>query len=524
MVIDTPANIDGESADFSRPEEPDHPNPPKRLDHGQVEDICELVLKQAFNVDLQDVDFPSDALESVTHCLEELSTVVYSCLPLKRAAPVREVPAGNHSPTEDKSRGKKRANSRDNKAPGDDDQQDAQSGDEDASPTSSKKIRIEPPDNRYSCPFRKRNPLKFNIRDYNTCATSSFSDFTNLKRHIKLYHSRQARLPYVCFRCGANQETRDRLLAHVQQPPERMCAVRCEAQQTDPEDGITPDVEELLNERKSKAKIDTWPGLWRALFGLQDDILSSEFVPPVEWDEVKNEFEITRDILKNRVQLESVTIKELRPEAQAYVAAHMDHTCWDYIHSVLSACRLQADYQSEKHHKRRRSQKSNIATHNSPTDSLLPPLTQRHILPKPTTSSSGDSLPIGPNMAIIQSNGSSLSSSWETAISNISSSNLQSTSSSFSLTTPGEPPQSVQSFVYLPAPDLTLPHSIPDDIPCKVIVSVDEFPAYGPDVDGGGFDLGGLFGYTDVYDGQDGGYSVYDGDGSGFDLGISSHE
>ncbi|KAB5582225.1 hypothetical protein GE09DRAFT_948216, partial [Coniochaeta sp. 2T2.1] len=285
--MDTPPDNDD---DFSQSEEPDPPNPPKGLDHRQVEDICELILKQAFNVDLQDVDFPSDALESVTHCLEELSAVVYSCQPLRDAAPLREVPAGNHhsenhSPTDRKSRGKKRANSRDNKAPGDDDHQDAQSGDEDASPTSSKKIRIEPPDNRYSCPFRKRNPLKFNIRDYNTCATSSFSDFTNLKRHIKLYHSRQARLPYVCFRCGVNQETRDRLLAHVQQPPERMCAVRREAQQTDPEDGITRDVEELLNERKSKAKIDTWPGLWRALFGPQDDILPSEFVPPVEWDE-----------------------------------------------------------------------------------------------------------------------------------------------------------------------------------------------------------------------------------------------
>jgi hypothetical protein len=431
----------------------------QRRDQRQIEDICEAVLREAFNVDLQDLTFAGDALESVAHCLEELSSVVYSDRSLELAAPFRTVPSGDrsfprseehgggddHRQAAQKSRGKRRASSR-NDRNGDgwgagEDQDDAHSGGEDkgSSPAPSKKIRVEPPDNHYPCPYRKRNPLKFNVRDYNTCATASFSDFTNLKRHIKLYHRRQARLPYVCFRCGIDQGTRDQMMAHVQLPPDRICAVRQEVQTSDPEEGITQEVEDVLNERKSKAKIDTWPSLWQALFGCDDDILPSDFEPPVEWDEVKAEFEGTRDILKNRVQLESVTIKELRPEAQSYVAAHMDHTCWDYINSVLSTSRLQVDYQSEKHHKRRRSQRSNVAIRTSAGDGLLPPVMQRHILPKPTSGISEDGMPVGPNSAAIVSNGSSLSSSWETAISNVSSSNLLSTSSSTSLITQGEP-------------------------------------------------------------------------------------
>lgn len=33
----------------------------------------------------------------------------------------------------------------------------------------------------FSCPFRKRNPTRFNIRDHGTCALHSFEDFATLK-------------------------------------------------------------------------------------------------------------------------------------------------------------------------------------------------------------------------------------------------------------------------------------------------------------------------------------------------------
>jgi hypothetical protein len=33
----------------------------------------------------------------------------------------------------------------------------------------------------FSCPYRKRNPLRFNVRDHYVCATHSFADMSQLK-------------------------------------------------------------------------------------------------------------------------------------------------------------------------------------------------------------------------------------------------------------------------------------------------------------------------------------------------------
>lgn len=33
----------------------------------------------------------------------------------------------------------------------------------------------------FTCPFRKRNPLRFNVRSHLSCATRTFPDFTQLK-------------------------------------------------------------------------------------------------------------------------------------------------------------------------------------------------------------------------------------------------------------------------------------------------------------------------------------------------------
>lgn len=251
---------------------------------------------------------------------------------------------------------------------------------------------------------------------------------TSLRRHIKFYHRRQASLPHVCPRCRVNQETRDQLNSHLQLPSELLCPVQHESRSNDPEEGITPSVEDMLNARTSTARINTWPSLCQALFPEDADVLSSVFEPPVELDEVSHEFEGTRDELRNRIQLETKSISELSPAAQVYVADHMELASWDYIQNVLSASRLHADHNTERHHKRRRSQKSSTASLQS--HGLLSPVAPRQILPK--TSSSA------PGMAGFSSTGSSLSSSWETAISNQFSAQLHSVSSSSSLTIPLE--------------------------------------------------------------------------------------
>lgn len=171
---------------------------PQRPGQNQTEDICDLILNQVFRVDLQDLTYATDALESVGRCLEELSNLVHSCRPIRSTLPfcdpsdqepktqsqpqVRNVASGDNEGRPGRSR--KRTSSRGNSRERDDEDYDGRrddSGGKGGSTLIAKRIRVEPPDNRHPCPYRKRNPLKFNVRDYNTCATSCFSDLPNLK-------------------------------------------------------------------------------------------------------------------------------------------------------------------------------------------------------------------------------------------------------------------------------------------------------------------------------------------------------
>ncbi|KAJ0107774.1 hypothetical protein J7T55_000036 [Diaporthe amygdali] len=106
-----------------------------------------------------------------------------------------------------------------------------------------KKQKMGRKDVNLSCPFRKRNPNRFNVRGHGNCALSSFGDFALLKP----------------------------------------------VGQDDPEDGITQDTLRALTARGNEDKIDSWASLWNLLF--PDDNLnaipSPDHEPPVELDEVQ---------------------------------------------------------------------------------------------------------------------------------------------------------------------------------------------------------------------------------------------
>lgn len=60
---------------------------------------------------------------------------------------------------------------------GDEDQEDLQSH----SSQKVKKQRTGKKGGNFSCPFRKRNPIRFNVRDHESCALKPFTDFALLK-------------------------------------------------------------------------------------------------------------------------------------------------------------------------------------------------------------------------------------------------------------------------------------------------------------------------------------------------------
>lgn len=59
---------------------------------------------------------------------------------------------------------------------------------------------------------------------------------------------------------------------HLAVDKDQICSFRRGPISADPEDGITSRTEDVLNGRKADSKIDSWEGLWRTLFPLDQEI------------------------------------------------------------------------------------------------------------------------------------------------------------------------------------------------------------------------------------------------------------
>ncbi|KAJ3545429.1 hypothetical protein NM208_g2509 [Fusarium decemcellulare] len=115
---------------------------------------------------------------------------------------------------------------------------------------------------RYSCPYRKRNPGIFNVRDYPACAGRSFSTIPLLKQHIKTAHM-LADFDKKCVSCGAWFRDDKAFGTHLST---KMCTKLPRPQVYGYDFGITKDVEDLLRDRRQKNQVLTWDGIWRTIF------------------------------------------------------------------------------------------------------------------------------------------------------------------------------------------------------------------------------------------------------------------
>jgi hypothetical protein len=178
-------------------------------DDSMIGDVCDQVLKEAFGVQLQDLaglGTVSAAYESVSYCLDELSHIVLGSGHSSAGPPIREStrgtaghnttpirPAGgstNSGETGSESGGSNGNGGGSQKRPnGGHDGAGAGYGAGDGSPGGGKRQKVsstpqsalQTPALRLSCPFRKRNPVKFNVRDFQSCAVQSFPDIPQLK-------------------------------------------------------------------------------------------------------------------------------------------------------------------------------------------------------------------------------------------------------------------------------------------------------------------------------------------------------
>jgi len=175
--------------------------------HGLTDEISALVLQQAFGLALEDLENPSDAWLATHTCLRDLSRIC-SRQDQSNGLHQKLVQGGNSSfgsryhsghadqggqgpqslsnnsssesnnngcgtnATEQRGHGTKRTRG------------DGAGGSDESDPPATKHPRvgsIEPSGPLYSCPFRKRNGARFNIRDHESCARQGHTTFSLLK-------------------------------------------------------------------------------------------------------------------------------------------------------------------------------------------------------------------------------------------------------------------------------------------------------------------------------------------------------
>ncbi|KAH6606133.1 zinc finger domain-containing [Trichoderma cornu-damae] len=184
-----------------------------------------------------------------------------------------------------------------------------------------KKLRPNPKDEenlRLSCPYRKRNPSRFNVRDHHSCAMTYFPKFAELRQHIVKQHKRDDPSAFVCDRCNRDFHTRKELRDHQRLPKEMMCDIL----DHDPESGVdgTTSIKLLSRKRVSGASPEAqWKEIWNILFPDDEDhqIHSYHFTPVIEHFELSNyymaSFEVLhsslRDKISNPATLETLTTK-----------------------------------------------------------------------------------------------------------------------------------------------------------------------------------------------------------------------
>ncbi|KAJ3499380.1 hypothetical protein NLG97_g363 [Lecanicillium saksenae] len=156
---------------------------------------------------------------------------------------------------------------------------------------------------RLSCPFRKRNPQRFNVRDHHSCAMTYFPKFAELRQHIVKQHKRDDPSAFVCDRCNRDFRSRKELREHQRQPKELMCDLA----DHDPESGIDgPTSNKLLSRKRASGTSPAvqWREIWNLLFPDDDDSLirTFNFTPVIEHFELAAQFYASFDQLRLSLQ------------------------------------------------------------------------------------------------------------------------------------------------------------------------------------------------------------------------------
>lgn len=152
---------------------------------------------------------------------------------------------------------------------------------------------------KISCPYRKKDPGRFGVRQRYSCSMTYFANMAKLREHIGAQHIRRA--PGSGTACQCCKET----FFTQAELGDHFARERCIFKKLDPLDGISNEVLVKLTSRKSsqgRSFLDQWNKMWKMLF--PDD--KNEDIKPPEYEAVMEHFEISDLFLASLSQLISI--------------------------------------------------------------------------------------------------------------------------------------------------------------------------------------------------------------------------
>ncbi|KAH8776543.1 hypothetical protein F5883DRAFT_248970 [Diaporthe sp. PMI_573] len=198
----------------------------------------------------------------------------------------------------------------------------------------------------YSCPFRKRNPLTFNIRDHEHCAKKPFFGIQELKHHIRTYH-RTCGPAHSCPRCKASFRNQSDLSEHLMVSVDQLCEPNGAASDIVVEEGITEEMDRALADRTPRHSVQTWEQICKLLFPQDVSPLDSEYLPVVEMVEMEQKLDDSQAELRADL---SESLRKLLPEQSEdvcfFLAGQFQLVFEQHRAKVNRKCRISASGES----------------------------------------------------------------------------------------------------------------------------------------------------------------------------------
>ncbi|GKT65369.1 zinc finger domain-containing protein [Colletotrichum tofieldiae] len=294
-------SFDSGSDRLSRAWEPVTPTPID-FSNDEADAVLDYVLQVTYGVELDEVNMPPSFLRQfVFRFIQDIGRFAFAGFPITTqlthtasTSSSGSMPLARRSGSGRGSQNGKRKKGEAGRLDGDDDGDDL-TDDEGDSSVPLKRARPTPREVeenlRLSCPFRKRNPHRFNVREHHSCAMTYFPKFAELRQHIVKQHKRNDPSSFMCDRCNRDFPNKKDLRDHQRLPKEQMCDVS----DHDPESGIDgPTMTKLLSRKRASGMAPEvqWKEIWNLLFPDDDDykVQPFDFCPVIEHFELQAQF------------------------------------------------------------------------------------------------------------------------------------------------------------------------------------------------------------------------------------------